>query len=151
MELPVAGLEPVEVLEAIPGEIDAGVPVLIPRSERHAVADSVRLIKLGAYHFTSGLLKHGELAGHLEMAAEKRRLRKSAFAGAAPEGEPWKRFLIGESRKRCAKSSRSSHGGRSQALDGSGGGRDRYWQGSRGARFAPGQPPRPTADGGRQL
>jgi len=96
VELPVAGLEPVEVLEAIQ-EIDAGVPVLI-HDPNGTVADSVRLIKLGAYHFTSGLLKHGELAGHLEMAAENRRLRKSAFAGAAPEGEPWKRFLIGESR-----------------------------------------------------
>jgi len=95
-ELPVAGLEPVELLEAIQ-QIDSRIPVLI-HNPNGTVADSVRLVKLGAYHFTSGSLNHGELAGHLEMAAEKRRLRKSAFAGSAPEGERWKRFLIGESR-----------------------------------------------------
>jgi DNA-binding NtrC family response regulator len=95
-ELPVAGLEPVELLEAIQ-EIDSRVPVLI-HDPSGTVADSVRLVKLGAYHFTSGALNHGELAGILEMAAEKSRLRKSAFAGDATEGEPWKRFLIGESR-----------------------------------------------------
>ena len=95
-ELPVAALEPVELLETIQ-EIDSRVPVLI-HDPAGTVADSVRLVKLGAYHFTSGSLNHGELEELLQIAAEKRQLRKSAFEGTAPEGEPWKRFVIGESR-----------------------------------------------------
>jgi DNA-binding NtrC family response regulator len=53
------------------------------------------LLKLGAYHFMSGPLDESELIEHLEMAAEKSRLRQAA-ATSVPNA-PWKQLLVGES------------------------------------------------------
>jgi DNA-binding NtrC family response regulator len=93
VEFPLAGWEPAGLLEAIQ-EIHPRVPVLI-RDPQATVADAVRLMKLGAYHFMSGPLDSSELIEHLEMGAEKARLARIATGGAAP---PWKQFLVGESR-----------------------------------------------------
>ncbi|HVP48460.1 MAG TPA: sigma-54 dependent transcriptional regulator [Bryobacteraceae bacterium] len=93
VEFPLAGREPAELLEAIQ-EIHPRVPVLI-RDPQGSVADAVRLLKLGAYHFMSGPLDSSELIEHLEMAAENARLAQVAGGGTAP---PWKRLLVGESR-----------------------------------------------------
>ena len=95
-EFPLDGWGPAELLENIQ-EIDPRIPVLIYDPEG-TVADAVRLVKLGAYHFMSGPLDANDLIGRLEMAAEKHRLRQSAAAGRGPDGEPWKHFFIGESR-----------------------------------------------------
>jgi DNA-binding NtrC family response regulator len=95
-EFPLAAWQPAELLEAIQSA-NPRVPVLI-RHPEGTVADAVRLIKLGAYHFMSGPLDDHELIAHLQSAAEKHRLRSSAYAAQAPDAEPWKHFLIGESR-----------------------------------------------------
>ena len=94
-EFPLAGWGPAELLEAIQ-EVTPHVPVLI-RDPQGTVADAVRLLKLGAYHFMSGPLDETELMEHLEMAAEKARLRQVAANGMATT-TPWKRLLVGESR-----------------------------------------------------
>ncbi len=95
-EFPLAAWLPSELLEAIQNA-NPRVPVLI-RHPEGTVADAVRLIKLGADHFMSGPLDDRELIAHLQAAAEKHRLRNSAYAAQAAETEPWKHFLIGESR-----------------------------------------------------
>src|SRR5689334_18082201 len=95
-EFPLAGWEPAELLEAIQ-QADSRIPVLL-RDPEGTVADAVRLVRLGAYDFMSGPLDPSGLIGRLELAAEKRRLREAAVAGPTPDGEPWKHFLIGESR-----------------------------------------------------
>ncbi|HKW98393.1 MAG TPA: sigma-54 dependent transcriptional regulator [Bryobacteraceae bacterium] len=95
-EFPLGGWEPVDLLETIQ-ESDRRVPVLI-FDPKGTVADAVRLVKLGAYHFLSGPLDPAGLTEILEMAAEKHRLRERASAKRAQEGAPWKHFLVGESR-----------------------------------------------------
>jgi len=95
-EFPLAAWLPSELLEAIQ-QVNPRVPVLI-RHPEGTVADAVRLIKLGAYHFMNGPLDDHELIAHLQSAAEKHRLRSWANAAQAPDAEPWKHFLIGESR-----------------------------------------------------
>jgi DNA-binding NtrC family response regulator len=95
-EFPLAAWQPAELLEAIQSA-HPRVPVLI-RHPEGTVADAVRLIKLGAYHFMGGPLDDHELISHLQSAAEKHRLRTSAYAAQAPDAEPWKHFLIGASR-----------------------------------------------------
>ena len=90
VEFPLAGCGPAELLEAIQ-EINPRIPVLI-RDPEGTVPDAVRLLKLGAHHFMSGPLDDSELIEHLEMAAEKCRLRQTAA------GSPWKELLVGESR-----------------------------------------------------
>lgn len=95
-EFPLPGWEPADLLEAIL-EIPPRAPVIL-RDPEGTVADAVRLVKLGAYHFMSGPLDGNELLGHVEMAAEKHRWRTSAAGPGAPDSEPWKRFFIGESR-----------------------------------------------------
>jgi len=78
-EFPVPGWEPADLLEAIL-EIAPRTPVIL-RDPEGTVADAVRLMKLGAYHFMSGPLEENELLGRLEMAAEKHGLRESAAGG----------------------------------------------------------------------
>jgi DNA-binding NtrC family response regulator len=94
-EFPLPGWEPAELLAAIQ-EINPRTPVII-LDPRGTVADAVRLVQQGAFHFMGGPLDENELIGRLEMAAEKLRLQESAMALRAP-AELWKRFFIGESR-----------------------------------------------------
>jgi DNA-binding NtrC family response regulator len=94
VEFPLAGWGPAELLEAIQ-EINPRIPVLI-RDPEGTVADAVRLLKLGAYHFMSGPLDDSELIEQVEMAAEAGRLRQTA-AGSMPNA-PWRELLVGESR-----------------------------------------------------
>ena len=61
------------------------------------VADAVRLTKLGAFHFTAGEDPQ-ELKRVLEYAAESSRSRDLATLGNAVCNEPWRKFLVGESR-----------------------------------------------------
>jgi DNA-binding NtrC family response regulator len=94
VEFPLPGSEPADLLEAIQ-EIAPRTPVLV-RDPHGTVADAVRLVRLGADHFMSGPLDENEVIVHLETAAEK--LRISTLAANRQDTEPWKRFLIGESR-----------------------------------------------------
>jgi DNA-binding NtrC family response regulator len=99
-EFPLAGWTPSELLEAIQ-QINPRLLVVI-RDPEGTVADAVRLVKLGAYHFMSGPLDENELIECLERAAEKRRLRNAAAPLGAPtsstDAESWKRQLVGDSR-----------------------------------------------------
>jgi DNA-binding NtrC family response regulator len=95
-EFPLSGWEPAELLESIQ-DVNPRIPVLI-HDPAGTVADAVRLVKLGAYHFSSGSLDQQNLPGRLEMAAEKQRWRASASSTDVSDVEPWKRSMIGESR-----------------------------------------------------
>ncbi len=99
VEFPLAAWQSAELLDAIQNA-NPRVPVLI-RHPEGTVADAVRLMKLGAHHFMSGALDVHELITHLQSASEKHRLRSSAYAAQSPDAEPWKHFLIGESRPMC--------------------------------------------------
>jgi DNA-binding NtrC family response regulator len=72
-------------------------PALI-REREATLDDAVRLTKLGAYHFFSRQTPVEDLARILEQAIEYKRTRELALFGAAVAQEPWKRFLVGESR-----------------------------------------------------
>src|SRR5579859_7125470 len=91
-EFPLAGWTPSELLEAVQ-QINPRLLVVI-RDPEGTVADAVRLMKVGAYHFMSGPLNENELIECLERAAEKRRLRNAAAPQAASEGEAWRRQLV---------------------------------------------------------
>jgi DNA-binding NtrC family response regulator len=94
-EFPLPGWEPAELLERIQ-EISLRIPVLI-LDPAGTVADAIRLVKLGAYHFMT-ILEHNDAIGWLEMAAEKWRLRTSAIRASAAAVETWKHSFAGESR-----------------------------------------------------
>jgi DNA-binding NtrC family response regulator len=95
-EFPIPGWTADEWLEEAL-RLNSLVPVLI----RHADAsfhDAVRLIKLGAYYFFGPNATVEELAQVLKEAVEYRRSRELVLFGAALGLEPWKKFLVGESR-----------------------------------------------------
>ncbi|MGO9095322.1 MAG: sigma-54 dependent transcriptional regulator [Bryobacteraceae bacterium] len=95
-EFPIPGWTPEEWLEEVQ-RLNSFLPVLI----RHADAsfdDAVRLTKLGAYYFFGPTATVAELAQVLEEAVEYRRSRELALFGAALGQDPWKKFLVGESR-----------------------------------------------------
>jgi DNA-binding NtrC family response regulator len=77
--------------------VNSIVPVLI-RHRDASFGDAVRLTKLGAYHFFGADMPLAELARVLEEAVEYKRARELALFGSAVAAEPWKRFLVGESR-----------------------------------------------------
>jgi CheY-like chemotaxis protein len=93
-EFPLPGWTPSELLEAIQ-QINPRLLVVI-RDPDGTVADAVRLVKSGAYHFMGGALDENEVIECLERAAEKRRLRNVAVA--VPDAEPWKGNLVGDGR-----------------------------------------------------
>ncbi len=94
VEFPLPGSEPADFLDAVQ-EVAPRAPVLV-RDPHGTVADAVRLVRLGADHFMSGPLDENELIVHLEMAAEK--FRVTTVPANRQDGEPWKRFFVGESR-----------------------------------------------------
>ncbi len=92
---PLAGWTPEEVLEEVQ-RIDPLMPVLILQPEG-ALAEAVRLTKLGAYdYFTAGPAPE-RLRAALESAADYHQDRRLAIQGE-PGAEPWRRILVGESR-----------------------------------------------------
>ncbi|HUJ23038.1 MAG TPA: sigma-54 dependent transcriptional regulator [Bryobacteraceae bacterium] len=95
-EFPLEGWDPAQLLESIQG-VSPRVPVVI-RDPEGTVADAVRLVKLGAYHFMSGTLDENELFECLDRAAENCRWRMSAAHPEPAPPEPWKQFFIGDSR-----------------------------------------------------
>ena len=73
------------------------VPVVI-RHRQATLDDAIRLTKLGAYYVLGDGADAAELGRRIEEAAEYRRSRELAVLGGVLGQEPWKRFLIGESR-----------------------------------------------------
>jgi DNA-binding NtrC family response regulator len=95
-DFPISGWTPEEWLEEAQ-RVNSFVPVLI-RHRDASLHDAVRLTKLGAYCVLGADAPVAELAQVLEEAVEDRRSRELALFGAALAQEPWKRFLVGESR-----------------------------------------------------
>jgi DNA-binding NtrC family response regulator len=95
-EFPIPGWTPEEWLEEAQ-RVNSLVPILI-RHREASFHDAVRLTKLGAYYFFGADAPVADLARVLEEAVEHRRSRELALFGAALAQEPWKRFLVGESR-----------------------------------------------------
>jgi DNA-binding NtrC family response regulator len=95
-EFPFADWTPEEWLEEAQ-RVCSFTPVLL-RDRRGSLDDAVRLTKLGAYHFFGGDAGVADLARIFEEAVEHKRTRELALFGAALSEEPWKRFLVGESR-----------------------------------------------------
>lgn len=91
--LPLAEWSGAELLEEIQ-RADARTPVIVVDACA-TLAEAVRLTRLGAWHYLSGEASPAEVAAIVEAAIEFRRDRE-----AVPEApaEPWRRFLVGESR-----------------------------------------------------
>jgi len=77
--------------------INSLLPVVI-RDSPATCSDAVRLTKLGAYHFFGPGVDAEEVVQVLREAVEFRREREVALFGGALGREPWKKFLVGESR-----------------------------------------------------
>ncbi len=95
-DLPLPGWSGDELIEEAQ-RINAHVPVVV-RDAEGTMADAVRLVKLGAFHYLGAEAGVEEVAGALEAAWEHHHSRELALVGDALAGEPWKKFLVGESR-----------------------------------------------------
>lgn len=96
LSLPVPGWSEEDLLEEIQ-RLHAFVPVIVRHLEG-TVGDAVRLVKLGAYHFIAANEGPEQLARVVETAAEYSHTRDLALVSSAVAPEPWKKFLVGESR-----------------------------------------------------
>ena len=95
-DFPLPGWTPEEWLEAVQ-RLDSLVPVII-RDERPSCDDAIRLARLGAYYVLSADASPEKQARALEEALQYRRQRELALCAGEPGREPWKKFLVGESR-----------------------------------------------------
>ncbi|MDQ6666041.1 MAG: sigma-54 dependent transcriptional regulator [Acidobacteriota bacterium] len=86
---PVRDWLPAELLEEVQ-RIDAHLPLFI-RDCGGTMSDAVRLTKLGAHHFFGEAVDPDELLQNMEWAIEDRN-------GPPASADPWKQFLVGESR-----------------------------------------------------
>jgi DNA-binding NtrC family response regulator len=74
-------------------QVQPGTPVVLYVPQASAT-ESVRLLHLGAFH----VLAHGDATSLLYLAANSKWAQESSAKSSEPEPEPWRRFLIGESR-----------------------------------------------------
>jgi len=95
IHLPLEQWNAEDLLEQI-HRTQASIPVIVCDPEG-TVADAVRFTKLGAFSFTRAE-DSGEFRQILEWAAEQCHSRDLATLGQALSGEPWRQFLVGESR-----------------------------------------------------
>jgi DNA-binding NtrC family response regulator len=84
-----------ELLEQI-HRTQASVPVILCDPEG-TLADAVRFTKLGAFYFTKAE-DPNEFKQVLQWASESSQSRDLANLGSAVSSEPWRKFLVGESR-----------------------------------------------------
>jgi len=96
----VNGLTPtvdsVDILEAL-HRLDPTLPVVFWDPEMGAT-DAVRLIRAGAFHCVGYRDGPESLKQCLESAVQDKRFRRKAVAGSTGMVEPWRTFLVGESR-----------------------------------------------------
>jgi DNA-binding NtrC family response regulator len=95
VHLPLEQWDAEDLLEQI-HRTQALVPVIICDPEG-TMADAVRFTKLGAFYFTKGE-DPDEFKQILQWACEFSQLRDLAAMGNAVSSEPWRKFLVGESR-----------------------------------------------------
>ncbi len=93
---PLPGWSAEELLEEIQ-RIDAGIPVIICDADA-TLAKAVRLTRLGAWHYLDGGESPAQVAAIVQEAAEFRRDREAALVGPQRSADPWRSFLVGESR-----------------------------------------------------
>jgi len=93
---PAANWTPEEFLEQV-HRLEPSLPVMIldPRS---TLGDAVRLTRLGAFHVFGTQWSAEELSQRLEAAVEDRRSRELGTLNLRLSHEPWRRWLVGESR-----------------------------------------------------
>jgi DNA-binding NtrC family response regulator len=94
---PLAGWSPEEMVEELLRH-NAAAPVIIHHDSLDIDA-AVRLARLGVFDLLSTFDPEQEWHEHLERAVEHRRSRSLAALAGAVFDEPWRRFLVGESRK----------------------------------------------------
>jgi DNA-binding NtrC family response regulator len=85
-----------ELLEEIQ-RINSLIPVMI-RDAHGSIADAVRLTRLGAWHYLGPGERPEQVAELVQAAAEYHRDRETALFGGERSKEPWRSFLVGESR-----------------------------------------------------
>jgi DNA-binding NtrC family response regulator len=93
---PLPDWTPEELLEQVQA-VSPAVPLII-RDPGGAFSDAVRLTKLGAFHYFGAGMDSRDLERCLQAAIAYRRSRETARLGVAAGNEPWRRFLVGESR-----------------------------------------------------
>jgi DNA-binding NtrC family response regulator len=93
---PLAGWSPEELLAQLQ-HINPSVPVILADPEG-GLEDAVRLTRLGAYHYFGKCLSAAAIAEQLENAVEHRRTLELSLLGARVSAEPWRKWLVGESR-----------------------------------------------------
>jgi len=92
---PMEDWTPDELIEES-GRVNAMIPVII-RDRTGSMADAVRLVKLGAYHYFGMDASAWDLSRVVESAVEYYRSRQLALMGASMAREPWRGALVGES------------------------------------------------------
>lgn len=92
---PMEDWTPDELIEES-GRVNAMIPVII-RDRTGSMADAVRLVKLGAYHYFGTDASVWDLSRVVESAVEYYRSRQLALMGASMTREPWRGALVGES------------------------------------------------------
>jgi DNA-binding NtrC family response regulator len=93
---PLESWEPEDLLEEIQ-RINSLIPVVVC-DPRGGIEEAIRLTKLGAYYFSGSGAPGMPWNRLLETAVEYYRSRSLALFGSTMATEPWKRFLVGESR-----------------------------------------------------
>ncbi|MGD1070266.1 MAG: sigma-54 dependent transcriptional regulator [Bryobacteraceae bacterium] len=93
---PAAGEDPIDILEAI-HSLNSTLPVVFRRSDMTAFT-AARLIYAGAAHCFDSRDSIGSLREMLETAISQKRMQDRSRQAAARCPEPWRAFLIGESR-----------------------------------------------------
>ncbi len=76
--------------------LNAFMPVVI-QDPAGNLADAVRMVKLGAYHFFGDGTSLAGMGKTIEAAVEYRRSRELALFGASISQEPWRKYLVGDS------------------------------------------------------
>jgi DNA-binding NtrC family response regulator len=94
--LPIPGWTAEETLEELQ-RAGPSAPILI-REVNGSFDRAVRLARLGARYYFGAALCAGDVARRIEAAVEERRSGDLASLGEAIGREPWRRWLVGESR-----------------------------------------------------
>ena len=98
-DLPLPDSNAEDLLEDV-HRVSSLLPVIVRDSEASVTA-AVRLARLGAFTVLEREAPLKELAREIEQAARHRRQLETSLLGSAGD-EPWKQFLVGESRWRSS-------------------------------------------------
>ena len=94
--LPLPDWSPEDLLEEAQ-RIDCLLPVVV-HDPAAKLADAIRLTKLGAWHCLGGEFDLEGIGDLIRAAADEVRDRRAILCGAGGNQEPWREFLVGDSR-----------------------------------------------------